>query len=268
MQLLSSRRNRGAGAQIILLLVLALASGCARNQHRLAITQFSTIDAILAGAYDGHWTCRKLRKYGDFGIGTFHGLDGEMIMFDGRIWQIKGDGSVVAANANMTTPFAAVTTWQPQRRLQLPAATNMESLLQAIDRLAPESNSFVAVRIDGQFHHIRARSVPAQSKPYPPLVEVTRTQTEFEFTDCAGTIVGFRAPEFSKGITVPGYHLHFLRADHSGGGHLLDLEIEAATVEVALLDRFLLLLPPHSDQTFQNIDLGIDRSQELHEAER
>ena len=43
------------------------------------LTPVSTIDAILNGLYDGIITYGELKEWGDFGIGTFEGLDGEMV---------------------------------------------------------------------------------------------------------------------------------------------------------------------------------------------
>ena len=57
------------------------------------VYQSSTINALLEGVYDGDMTYGQLRRHGDFGIGTFNALDGEMIGFDGRFWQITGDSS-------------------------------------------------------------------------------------------------------------------------------------------------------------------------------
>lgn len=37
---------------------------------------------------------------GDTGIGTFEGLNGEMIMLDGTVYQALGDGRVIVAPDN------------------------------------------------------------------------------------------------------------------------------------------------------------------------
>lgn len=78
-------------------------SGCSSNPatqkyadnpvaQRETLAQISTIDAILSGVYDGVVDFGTLKKYGDFGIGTFEGLDGEMLGFDGNFYQVKADG--------------------------------------------------------------------------------------------------------------------------------------------------------------------------------
>jgi acetolactate decarboxylase len=60
---------------------------------------------LLAGVYDGSLTLEELTRHGNFGIGTFDKLDGEMMMVDNRIYQIKSDGKVYTPALSMTTPY-------------------------------------------------------------------------------------------------------------------------------------------------------------------
>jgi alpha-acetolactate decarboxylase len=59
--------------------------------------------------------------------------------------------------------------------------------------------------------------VPRQRKPYPPLVEVVGSQPTFELRGVAGSLVGFRFPQYAQGINVAGYHFHFITDDRSAG---------------------------------------------------
>lgn len=68
--------------------------GCSALQApRDVLFQTSTIDALLAGVYDGEITFKELKEHGDFGLGTFNGLDGEMVGLDGNFYKIKVDGN-------------------------------------------------------------------------------------------------------------------------------------------------------------------------------
>lgn len=51
------------------------------------------MSALLSGVYEGETTMADLLKHGDFGLGTFNHLDGEMIAFNRNIFQLRGDGS-------------------------------------------------------------------------------------------------------------------------------------------------------------------------------
>jgi acetolactate decarboxylase len=249
--------------KLLLVSVLLLAAGCTPQADR--ITQTSTIDALLAGAYDGQIECRQLLNYGDFGIGTFDRLDGEMTVVDGKIYQIKSDGKVYTPALTLKTPFATVCKFKADAQFDL-KSVNFKTAESMIDEKFPNPNQFLAVKITGTFKYMKVRSVPAQSKPYPPLVEVAKTQPVFEMNDVAGTIVGFRAPPFVKGINVSGYHFHFLSDDFTQGGHILDFELADAKCQIDKCNELLLILP--KDDVLRNIDLSKDKSQELQKVEK
>ena len=213
------------------LAALALA-GCAGQVDREVLWQTSTISALLEGVYDGEVTVEELVSHGDLGIGTFDALDGEMAVVDGTVYQVDGDGKVHRPPPETKTPFAAVTFFDADRVLTADGAIEFDDLKVLIDRAAPAKNVPLAIRITGTFARVKTRSVPKQTKPYPRLVEVTQNQPTFEFADARGVMVGFRCPPYVEGINVPGYHLHFLTRDRTGGGHVLELTVETVWIEI------------------------------------
>ena len=82
-----------------------------------------------------------------------------------------------------------------------------------------------------------------QEKPYRPLVEVTRGEPVLELTDVDGVVAGFRTPLYQQGIGVPGGHVHFIDDDRRRGGHVLDFELAAGTLELCLGTDLHLALP-------------------------
>jgi alpha-acetolactate decarboxylase len=76
--------------------------------------QRSTIGALLAGIFDGDETVGELLTRGDFGLGTFNALDGEMVVLDGACYHLRSDGTVELANLAARTPFAAVTRFEAE----------------------------------------------------------------------------------------------------------------------------------------------------------
>ncbi|MBN2000960.1 acetolactate decarboxylase [candidate division KSB1 bacterium] len=231
------------------------------------ITQISTIDALLAGVYDGHLACKELLHYGNFGIGTFDKLDGEMVFLDGVLYQVKADGKVYQPPGEVLTPFAAVSNFRADTVLVPGSGMDLEGLEKFIDEQIPNKNIFCGIKIIGTFTVMKTRSVPPQQKPYPPLVDVTKTQSVFDMENVTGTIVGFRCPDYVKGINVPGYHLHFLSQDFRQGGHILDFRIDNADVEIDECSKFFLIIPENSS-AFSKVDLNVDRAEELEEVER
>ena len=240
-------------------------AGCA-GPSRNTVYQVSTIDALLAGTYDGDLSLRDLRRQGDFGIGTYDNLDGEMVLLDGTFHQVKADGKVYAPDLDGETPFAAVCAFQPEKAFPVPPGADLAAVAALIDREAPNANQFCAIRIEGTFTAVRTRSVPPQKRPFPPLKEIAATQPMFDLSNVAGTIVGFRCPPFVAGVNVPGYHLHFLSRDRSRGGHVLAFELASGTAQVDVLDRFVMQLPGTED--FATVDLARDRQQDLQGVEK
>jgi acetolactate decarboxylase len=183
--------------------------------------QASTIGALLHGAYEGDLTFAELAERGDLGLGTLNGLDGEMIAIDGEFLRADVDGNVTPIPADERTPFAVVTRFAPTIEAEVPAGLDHEEILAALDELAPEGGSSFAIRLDGRFASVRARSVPRQEPPYRPLGEVVADQHVFELAGVEGSMVGFRFPAYVEGIEVAGYHLHFVDAARRHGGHVL-----------------------------------------------
>ena len=251
---------------VVFAATFALLSGCTTHQPD-TLTQISTINALLAGAYDGQMSCSELLENGDFGIGTFDRLDGEMVVCDGTVYQVRSDGKVYTPALNTTTPFAAVTHFKPEIRIAVQAGTDFAGIEKLIDQAAPQENLFCAIRLEGTFRKMKTRSVPAQEKPYPALAEVAKHQPVFEYEAIEGTVIGFRCPEYVEGINVPGYHLHFLSKDKTCGGHILAFETEAVSGAMDLNNCFLMILPEDPD-ALAGIELAADRSAELEAVEK
>ena len=144
--------------------------------------------------------------------------------------------------------------------------SNLTELEDFLDLNLPSENLFYAVRVDGDFSYIKARSVPKQEKPYPKLADAVSTQSVFEFENISGTLVGFRAPEYVKGVNVPGYHLHFITEDRSAGGHVLDFEMENGDAGLDITNAFFMELPTSGD--FYNVKLGQDLQAEMEKVEK
>ncbi len=260
-------------AACLLCLLLTPVSGCfsthtaSPTSQRETLVQISTIDALLNGVYDGVMSFETLKEYGDFGIGTFAGLDGEMVGFDGDFYQVKADGNAYPVSDSMETPFASVTFFDADLSQPVPEGADYARLEEFLDGILPTANIFYAVRMEGTFSYMKTRSVPGQEKPYPPLVEVTKNQPTFEFNNIEGTIAGFRCPAYVSAVNVPGYHLHFLTKNKDAGGHVLEFEVEEAGVSVDYTSEFLMILPGE-ESDFYELDLTPDRQEELEEVEK
>lgn len=241
--------------------------GCINlKENKDILFQTSTINALLEGVYNGEITYKELKQYGDFGIGTFNDLDGEMIGLKGKFYQIKADGIAYSVDDSMKTPFAVMTFFEPDKSVLLDETMDYDQLKQYIDRLFLTKNIFYAIKIEGDFKYIKTRSVPRQNKPYPRLIEVVKNQPTFEFHNVKGTIVGFRIPDYMEGINVPGYHFHFITEDKKAGGHLLECRLQDVRIEIDYTSALYMVLPERGE--FYKADLTKKRQTELEKVEK
>ncbi|WLS78905.1 acetolactate decarboxylase [Erwinia pyri] len=227
-----------------------------QDKPESVIYQTSLMSALLSGVYEGSISVADLLKKGDFGLGTFNQLDGEMIAFDSNVYQLKSDGSAREATPQQKTPFAVMTFFRPQHRIQIDEPASREAIHELIDRQVTSDNQFCALRIDGRFSAAQTRTVPCQHRPYRSMPEVLGKQPTFHFSQRDGVLIGFRTPQYMQGINVAGYHEHFITDDRQGGGHLLDYQLEQGVLTFGEISKLVIDLPQDSD--FLQADLNPD----------
>lgn len=220
------------------------------------VYQSSTMGALLDGIYDGDVTIDEVLSHGDFGLGTFNRLDGEMVILAGVCYHLHSDGSVTRADGKDRTPFAAVTWFHPDESFDVDGPTDRNGLTAEIDRRIESINLIYALRITGHFNTIHTRTVTKQDPPYVGMTEATKNQRETVIGDTEGVMAGFRMPDYEQGVTVAGYHLHYLDDKHAHGGHVLDFEMTRGHVEVSMRTDMHLSLPT----TSQFLHAHLDRS--------
>lgn len=120
------------------------------NNASDVLYQVSTIDALLLGVYDGGvLPVSDLKTHGgDFGIGTFDGLEGgEMLALDGNYYQIKTDGiAYPVSGGEITTPFATVTYFEADETFRLEKSANLSELEDFLDLNLPSENLFLCCK--------------------------------------------------------------------------------------------------------------------------
>lgn len=239
---------------MLLVILAALAAGCTQPagsaEDRETMYQISTFSALSQGVYEGAASVETLKQHGDMGVGTFDALDGEMVCLDGQVYKVSADGTIAAQGDEVTSPFAAVTFFDADTAKQLGSVRGLSNLTTVIDGVIPSNATMYAIEIHGNFSHVKTRSVPAQSKPYPALAEAVKNQSIFEKENVSGTIVGVKFPEYMDGVNVAGYHCHFISDDRQFGGHLLDCTLENGTLMIDETGNFTMVLP----ESIQGID--------------
>lgn len=229
--------------------------------------QYSVIDALLAGVYDGNLTLGKLKAHGDFGLGTFNHLDGELIMHEGTIYRMRYNGSIEKVPDSDSTGLAAVTFFDPDTTLSITGRDlTYAEVQQQLDEWLHQ-NEIYSIRISGSFSSIQARAPAPAQRPYLPLQQYLSGggQHDFSFRNVSGTGVGFRLPPYMARTNVPGYHIHFISDDLQKGGHVFEFTADSLFIEIDKAGEYMVELNTHPD--FLKADLQKNRQQELEEVE-
>jgi acetolactate decarboxylase len=189
--------------------------------------QVSTMQALSAGLADGLVPISTVARHGNFGLGTLHGFNGELVALDGVFYQVRGDGTVHRLTGREKTPFAQVVSFVGPLDLGRLDGMGFEDMKKTLAARLPDPSKFYAVRVDGLFSAVTARSAGIQKEPWPSLAEVLKHQAIFPLENVQGTMVGIYSPPSAPGLSPTGWHFHFLTQDRTKGGHVLDAKLAA-----------------------------------------
>lgn len=232
--------------------------------------QVSTLNAIMLGNFDGTITVKELLDHGNEGIGTFDGLDGEMIVLDGKVYNGKADGKVEEYSGEKEVAFATVGKFSENAKSYV--LKNIETIKQLkneLDEIVAEKyknrNIFYIFKAEVQASYVKVRSCYKQEKPYKTLLEVSKSQVEHEYENLSGHLLGVWCPKYVEGLNMPGWHIHFLSKDKTKGGHMLEIAIKEAAIKIEDKRNYEILFP--SNEEFKNLDLGVDLKKDTEKVE-
>ncbi len=238
------------------------------EDNRETVYQVALLQSLTQGYYDGIIKVSELKQHGDTGIGTFEGVNGEMIVLDGKVYQALGDGSVQEADDNETVPFSNVTFFDKDISATLSKTNDINALKDTLMETVNENgkNLFYMVKINGTFRKMNVRSELKQEKPYKSLDKALATdQREFNYDNIKGTVVALYCPDYMGGLNTPGWHFHFVSDDKTKGGHILDLAFDSALAEFDSTRDFDMYLSDNSE--FQKMELSKDVSDAIKKVE-
>jgi acetolactate decarboxylase len=242
---------------------MALSQCLGKPLHTLF--QVSTSAALVEGLYQGAVKVDRILAHGDFGLGTFIDLDGEMVVLDGLCYQVSSDGTVSEVEGDRLIPYAIVTLFNADFSKRQANMSNFAELVAVCDRLRDSDNLFYAFRVDGRFSQVKTRVMKSVSEGIG-LKAAASAQQEFIFENQEGTLVGLWSPGFAGSFSVPGYHFHFLSLDRKRGGHVLECRADDVTIAGCMMHEMHVSLPETAE--FLKADLSRDPGNDLMSAER
>lgn len=239
----------------------------AQHKKHNYLYQFGIADAFLAGLYHGSLTVKDMKPHGDFGLGAPDMLNGELVIYNGKPYQIKADGSVGILPDTARIPLVLSTWFKTDTAFYINTATDKKATFAQIDKYLSKTNGLYAIRISGQFNLVKTRSFPPVDKaPNLPLASMLDRQHFFTMQNVSGTLVGFKLPQYLSSVTIADYHFHFLSADKTKGGHMTELNIAKVKVEIAMLKGIVVEIPQDAD--FVNFDFKKVKKGDAEKAEK
>ena len=238
------------------------------NNNNDSMYQVSLMQAFMHGEYNGVITVGDLKSHGDIGLGTFEGVNGEMIVLDGVVYQAAADGSINVMADNETIPFATITKFDEDGKIDNRTAKDFNDLTSQLDKTIEKygTNNMYVIKIKGDFSNITVRSVEKQEKPYKEFTEVAAVdQKVFNHTDQTGTVVAVYFPEYMKELNMHGWHLHFLSDDKTKGGHVLGFNNLKGSGQIDEIHEFNMILP--TDDTFAKMNFTENMTSKINSVE-
>lgn len=209
--------------------------------------QVSTLQALLLGYFRSVISVSELLKHGNIGLGTFTGVDGEMIVLDGSCYRATENGDVVKAEGDRGVPFSTVCTMEESEPIEFDTIDNIDNLKIALNNIIDSHfglNSMHMARIDGEFELVDARSESGYESVHVELKTVLgKTQKAFKFEKIKGTLVCVYFPDYMDGINAAGWHLHFISEDRKHGGHVFDIVMKSGKGLISKINSIELKLP-------------------------
>lgn len=228
------------------------------------VYMYSSIACLANGNYDGEMKYQNIISKGNHGIGTFNGLDGEMLAINGNFYKLKSDGTVEIVDSNEQTPYAVVCDFEPefiQKNLKL---KNTDQLAELVNKYVSTNGGqyMYAIKVEGSFGEVSTRTVSKQTKPYKKLNEASKEQKVFSIKNTDGSIFGFWTPKYLNTLSVQGNHFHFINEDKNSGGHLFDFkDLNVSKLSISKLPNINFIIGNYS---FEQADV----QQEIEAAER
>ena len=243
-------------------------SNAAPAQNRETIYQVALLQSLTMGYFDGSVTVKQLKMHGDTGIGTFEGLNGEMIVLDGVVYQANQDCKINIMSDKDKIPFSNVTFFDKDFSVKLANVADKESLEKILNAEVDKHgrNSFYMIKLPGTFKEILVRSEAGSKEPYPTLVEALKTQKEITLENVDGTIVGLYCPDYMSSLNSTGWHFHFITADKKLGGHVLGLNLADGEAQLDKTDAFNMNVP--KKKNFHELNFNQDLKEDIRIAEQ
>ena len=226
------------------------------------VHQSRSAKSLFAGNFDGVMSVQAEFSRSRLGIGVMENLDGELVSLRGATWAVPSSGVPRVAHEQETVAFGIAASGGVRHKIQISTDASLEEISDEIDeallKLHIDHEEIVcAIEIVGDFRDVVLRTVHQPDYEGETLGEIIDDEVRFSFNRWTGTLVGFRYPDKTSGLTIPGLHLHGISDDRKSGGHLRAATVIRVSAQIWLDD--LSVMPFGEAQATENEKIDFDR---------
>ena len=111
---------------VMLSLSFFMITGCTNTNDTETINQVSLLQGLTLGDYYGSTTIGELKTLGNIGLGTFDGLNWELIMLDGVVYRANDKLEIEVPADNELIPFSNVTFFDNDEEIGVSCTTDKQ----------------------------------------------------------------------------------------------------------------------------------------------
>jgi acetolactate decarboxylase len=222
-----------------------------QNKKKKPVFHYSLIDAMRNNVFVGDISVKDLRNKGDFGLGTYNYLDGEMIVLDGIFYRAVTNGDISEIKLECQVPYACITFFAADFEYEIKEVKNIEMLEEQILNKLPSIKKPYALRIECDFESIIlgciSRIDPKKNISFDQLLQ---NRSLYKKENISGTIVGFYNPPSFASIDLSPFHFHFISNDKKYGGHLVSGIFSVLDLKVGIDEKpgYEIILPKQNQE--------------------
>jgi len=202
------------------------------------IWHYSMIDAMRRGIYEGTHTVKELKDHGDFGLGTFNHLNGELIALDGTIYRILPSGNVEVASEDLKSPFTSLTFFKADLVKTINFTGAFEDLQEKILPMLSTQNLPYAIKIEARWSDITvAGAEPISPSDTTELATLMKARPQYKRQNVKGTMIGYFTPSLLSNVDLSPFHFHFISDDKKFAGHLMSGQLKNAEIKIYMNEK-------------------------------
>lgn len=202
------------------------------------IWHYSMIDVMRRGIYEGSHTVKELKAHGDFGLGTFNHLNGELIALDGIIYRIPPSGKVEVASGDLKSPFSSLTFFKADTEKTISFTGSLEELQEKILPMLITHNLPYAIKVEAKWSNITVGGAePVSPSDTTELATLMKVRPQYKSQNIKGRMVGYFTPSLLSNVDLSPFHFHFISEDKRFAGHLMSGQLKNAEVKIYLNEK-------------------------------